>query len=91
MKNAETPYERYLREQEDLANQLEERRRASEEAAAWDETRENLRKWGALDEVESRLRNLRSVWIRSERKRGKSLQDAKRSADTMIEKVRKML
>ena len=53
MRTRDTPYDRYRRDAEELMQRLDERRRAAEDVAAWEETRQALRERGVLDSVES--------------------------------------
>jgi len=91
MRTSDTPYDRYRRDAEELMQRLDESHRVAEDVAAWKETRQALRERGVLDSVEASLRKLRAFWIRSERKRGKSLRDARLHADDVMARVRKLL
>lgn len=91
MRNNDGSYDRYRRDEAELREQLEERRRAAEDAAEWDGTRQTLRQLGVLERVESNLHKLRSALITSERKGGKALADARLYADCVIARVRKDL
>jgi hypothetical protein len=91
MKNDDTSYDRYRRDQAELSEVLEERRRSSEDAAKWETFWQTLRERGSLDEFDSNVRKLRSGLIRGERKAGKSLRDARSHADDVIARVRKVL
>ena len=91
MRNNDTSYDRYRQAEAELSEQLEERRRAAEEAIQWERYRQTQRERGTLDEVESRERWLRGSLIRTERKRGRSLRDARQYADTVVARFRKAL
>lgn len=83
MRYSDRSYERYRKAEEELANQLDERRRAAD----WETTRQRLRERGVLDEVETRIRSLRSVLTRGQRKRGNSLLDASLYAEGVIARL----
>ena len=91
MRNNDTSYDRYRQGEAELSEQLEERRRAAEEATQWERYRQAQRELGTLDEVESRERWLHGSLIRRERKRGRSLPDARLYADTFVARLRKAL
>jgi hypothetical protein len=91
MRNDETPYDRYRREEEELTQRLDEQRRTAEDAAEWERRRQTLREHGDRDATESGMRKIRASAIRAERKRGKSLRAARLSADELIARVRKLV
>jgi hypothetical protein len=91
MKNHETACERYRREEAELAQRLDEQRHAVEEAETLERARQSMRENGTLDKVEAGLRRFRSSDIRLQRRRGKSLRDARQHADGVIARVWKTI
>ena len=91
MRNDDTSYDRYRRAEEELNQELEDRRRAADDTAQWERIRQEMREQGSLDEFESNLRNARRVVIRCARRHGKSLRDARLYADDVIARVQKDL
>ena len=79
------------RDEAELTERLDERRRAADEAAQWERIQAVYGARGWLGEFESNLRDLRRYRIRWERKRGISLRAARLRADDLIERVKKNL
>ena len=88
MTNNDSSFEDYRRAEAELAERLDETRRAVEEAEDWERTRQTLRERGVLDWVDSELRKIHKALIRSERRRGKLLRDARLYADGVMARVR---
>jgi hypothetical protein len=91
MKNDDTAYERYRRDEAELTERLDEQRRAADEAAKWERVRQFMRERGSLDAFEANLRDFRRSRIRWERKRGNSLRDARLRADDVIARLKKVV
>jgi hypothetical protein len=88
MTHNDSSYDRYRRAEAELAERLDESRQAAEEAAEWEKIRQTMRELGFLDEFESDVRKLRGWLVRTERRRGRSLRDAKLHADGVIARLR---
>ena len=91
MSSDNTSYERYRRAEAEITEQLEERRRAAEEAAKRARILQFARARGFHDEFESNLRDLHRYMVRSERMCGSSLREARGHADVVIARVWKDL
>jgi len=84
----DTSYEHYRRDEAELIERLDERRRAADAAAQWERIRQFMPARGFLGEFESNLGDLHRYRIRWERKRGLSLRAAKSHADDLIARVK---
>ena len=90
MKNNDTVYDDYRQSESDWAEQLEEKRRACEDAVEWEEFRQSMPA-DRLDIIDSGIRRIRRLTIRIERKGGRSIREARLEADALIAKVRKAI
>ena len=87
MRSDNGSHDRYRRDEAALAEQLDEGRRAAEDAAERERTRQRFRELGVLEKLKSALRAQHRAWITQERNRGRSLRAARLYADGMVERV----